>query len=349
MGNVADNTDAGDISDWGESEAFDEQGYWLEVHTRETMRLIETTRGTIGTGATVPRTYVQAQVQPLFLSALYRIAPTAVAEIYTRESFALLHDAMRAVVDRRMDGDTPTGQEETVKELHEYFHAWQARHNLNAAWIHFAAIDSVVAALATGYPDNPPPDLVEWFPGGLPIYPTTALDVATVHDGLETAPQPVSKNPFTLRVIPTHKQMHQRVCLEMLKHPPIEEDYYAWEDDGDFGTFDPRAETIDAATKRLMPVLEKRLRRALEGVAEDDRTLNGAQLPVTFRKATGFEWLVRYQVLGESRNRIAKADNIDRGQVSRQIQRTAELVGLTLRESPGGPPLKRRSNTHRVR
>lgn len=119
--------------------------------------------------------------------------------------------------------------------------------------------------------------------------------------------------------------------------------------DGDISTFNPRTETVDDAVKRLLPVLESQLRQRLNAVAKDDRTLNDALKVVRFRTTTAYEWLVRYQVRRESRAAIARADDVDRGHVTRTVNQTAAQVGLTLRESPGGRPQRSRSHTKRVR
>lgn len=108
-------------------------------------------------------------------------------------------------------------------------------------------------------------------------------------------------------------------------------------------TFNPRTETVDDAVKRLMP----HLRDHLTAIADDDRTLNDARAPKTYRTTTAYEWLVRYQVLGESRNAIACADDIHRAHVSAQVNETAALIGLTLRKERGGRP--RRIHAHNVR
>lgn len=105
-------------------------------------------------------------------------------------------------------------------------------------------------------------------------------------------------------------------------------------------TFDHRIETVDDAVKRLMPDLESRLREHLTAIADHDRTLNGAQDPKTYRKTTAFDWIVRYQTRCESQSEIARADGIDRGHVSAQVNRTAALIGLTLRKERGGRPRK---------
>ncbi len=313
MGRVADD----------ESRAIE----WLE-----SLKRIEDVSLRIGSGATAPERFVQEQARALFAKALYRLVPQTTDRLLTDEALALPGHPLRTDLS-----DAESTQ--IVGRLTAHAVAWQQRHHLEDAWIVPGLLYSVVFASATQAIGHP------W--SGPLLLANLAVDA---HYGLKTAPQTVSTNAFmAVRPIPEHELEMRPVYLDMLKRPDIEHAHGVVEDDGDFGAFDPRTESVDAAAKRLMPELETRLRRALESIAEDDRTLNGAQLPVTFRKSTGFEWLVRYQVLGESRNHIATADGVDRAQVSRQVQRTADLAGLTLRESPGGSPLKKRSNTQRVR
>lgn len=103
-------------------------------------------------------------------------------------------------------------------------------------------------------------------------------------------------------------------------------------------SFNPRTETVDAAMKRLMPDLECRLREHLTAIAADDRARNDARMPKVYRTTTAFEWVVRYQVRGESRNEIACADRCDRGHVSKSVNETADAIGLALRQQTGGRP-----------
>lgn len=114
-------------------------------------------------------------------------------------------------------------------------------------------------------------------------------------------------------------------------------------------TFDPRIETVDDAVKRLMPDLESRLREHLTAIADHDRTLNGAQDPMTYRKTTAFDWIVRSRVLGESQSEIARADRIHRTHVSKSVNEAAAMIGLTLRKERGGRPRKPRTPPRTIR
>jgi hypothetical protein len=120
------------------------------------------------------------------------------------------------------------------------------------------------------------------------------------------------------------------------------------EDPGDIGTFNPRGETIEDAVKRLRPALESRLRAALAGIVHQDRVAFDGVAPVSSRTPTAFEWLVRYQVLGESKAAIARDVDRDRPHVTREVNRLARLIDLTLRAERGGRPRKRAAHTIRV-
>lgn len=113
----------------------------------------------------------------------------------------------------------------------------------------------------------------------------------------------------------------------------------------DLGTFDPRNETLSAACLRLLPELEARLKESLQAVVDNDRALEAAQAPVMYKSAKAFEWLVRVQVLGDSRGEIArsladarKAQDPDwtyrpdsyKSYVGKEIKRAADQCGLTL-------------------
>lgn len=303
----------------------------------------------LGTGETVPGTFIQAQARGVFAMELYRLAPQSTEHLLSEEARAIYTSFVEAWRDQY--DTTARGKPlrykpypvvvDTLDKLEAHIHDWQHRYQLSDEWIAKAAMRTFKNAREM------PSFNGKKYSGPLFVFDKSV----TAHDGKNTAwdGHPVFPEIFRRGFTPVHHLREIPVSLDMLKRPDIKYAHGVSEDDGNFGTFDPRTETVAAAAKRLMPVLENRLRRALEGIAKDDRILNGAQLPVTFRKTTGFEWLVRYQVLGESRNHIAAADGVDRAQVSRQVQRTADLVGLTLRESPGGSPLKKRSNTQRVR
>lgn len=356
--------------DGGSVPAYDDDAFWINETVRRTMHLTQTTRASIGQGATVPASYVQAQARALFLGALYRWASEVIDELYTKDLYRMFADWQRAFGEWYFESGAHSvhGKElpdtmrshpayAVMNEIRDrelaYIQDWQARHHLEGDWILWAAFDSLVMRNACGYPEDPAPELVEWFPNGLPIYLSDLDASRTVFDGLEVPPQPPPGNPFKLRMVPAHKLRERPVFLDDLKHPAIDTDDHHYEDEGDFATFTPRGETVDDAVTRIMPELERRLRAALERMEDDDRQLNDAMKPVTFRKVTAFEWLVRYQVLEESQRQISYSlaevkwghepdwerkhnpyDNT--GYVGKEIKRVARLIGLTLREPQRG-------------
>lgn len=54
------------------------------------------------------------------------------------------------------------------------------------------------------------------------------------------------------------------------------------------------------------------------------------------RNLERFEWLVKYQVCGESFNQIAQSAYTGRKAVTARVKETAEICGITLRP-PGKP------------
>lgn len=332
----------------------------------------------IGGGATMPARYAQTQARRMFLGALYRIAPHVSAELLQCEPLDVRNasgePAALWTAYTGADWNNPESAmaREAAKRvvvtfkpaaIREHIRAWQERHHLEDSWIAVAAHETIMAAnLSFGYPDHP--EVVTWLlPAGLPLMLSADDIKATVHDGKVwdpfmsfdrgRAPKGSVERPLETRpdglftYIPEHRQIDVPVYLDHLKHPDMVLDDGVLEDDGWLGEFDPRTQDVDDAVRRLMPALETRLRRALESIAADDRTLNGARHPITFRSAAAFEWLVRFQVLGERRAAIATAAGKGRPHVTREINRVAKLIGLTLRPEPGGRPRRKHAITRK--
>jgi hypothetical protein len=224
--------------------------------------------------------------------------------------------------------------------------AWQSRHNLSARWIYTAAQETIQAAKITfDYPD-PSPKLTDNLPNGLPLMLDFVDRAANPHIDKQDYAMEHGIRPGAMKWGPIHKQVHIEVYLDDLKHPPIlmhdeaGEPYGELEDDGVIGSFDPRTEDVKHATERLLEALRPRIRARLEAVEIEDRELNGALSPVRFRSPDAFEWLVRYQILGESRGAISRATGADKSQVSRAIKDAATFIGLTLRKEKPGRPKK---------
>ena len=323
--------------------------------------------GKIGTGTTVPVEYVQSQSRAWFFGALYRLAPHVSQDLLRSETFELLgrHDAIvdqwQAAVkiawpdfgDQIKHATTHPLYESTVvaaEPLNRAIVAWQQSYHLTGEWLFAAAQETIRAARdAFGYPE-PLRELTDHLPNGLPLMLDNVDRVAHPHIDKELyafAHKPLN-SPGWLHWTPTHKEIQLPVYLDSLKHPPQVFDDGEWEDDGWFGTFDPRTESIEAATKRLLETLRPRVRRALEAIAAEDRELNGALASVQFRTPVVFEWLVRFQVLGHSRGDIARelaaarrqrdpkwagGEDHYKSNVGKRIREAAELVGLTLRDA----------------
>lgn len=322
---------------------------------------------TLGEGATAPPAYMRRQARALFLGALYRLAPHLSDDLLRPELDRLTDRAFQARLRWIEQTNVLSGNMldfeawqlakgdsfyvDVVREneaLETYFRQWQARHNLNDEWLYGVAY--ATARLADALPGSRgvTSDQARLGLDSLPlILGDNDLLYGPHTDKLTSDMSDSEPAPGAFRFTPECEQIDIPVFLDHLKHPDMVLDDGALEDEGDFGAFDPRTETVVAAAHRLMPELEKRLRRALERIAGDDRILNGAQPTVTLRKMTAFEWLVRYQVLGESMRSIARADYKDVSNISREIHRAASLIGLTLRSSTGGRP--RRTHAHTIK
>jgi hypothetical protein len=125
------------------------------------------------------------------------------------------------------------------------------------------------------------------------------------------------------------------IYLDDLKHPDAsvfddDHNYLGdYEDDGHFASFDPREMKVDKAVEAILPVLERRLRSALQRIVDEDLAMYGGAEPVEIHDLDRFDWLVRYQVLRESIPKIAESEDLSRTYVEGTIKSTAKLIGLT--------------------
>lgn len=305
-------------------------------------------RSKIGPGATVPFGYVQQHARALFVAAINRMAPHVVRDLLRVENFDLLEDGMTASVRGTSDqrGQLESEAAAQFREHRAYIERWQEKHHLTGDWLRLAAAETTVSAYAAGYTTVIKPEFLAQFPDGMPLLLSESAPSTSLHDGKEHG-QPKWRFPRSIsrrdvfRENPEYKLVKTPVYLDNLKYSPDETDDWLPGDDGMFGTFDPRTETAEDATTRLLPELKGRLRAALQSIADEDRLLNRALRPVEFRKATRFERLVRYQVLGDSIAKIAREDDVDRKGIRDDLEATAELIGLTLRpRDRGGRPRK---------
>lgn len=317
----------------------------------------------VGIGETASPKYVQMRARVLFLQTLYRLVPDSTAILLTDEAYryfdewtvamsewsshVLMLHTSGTLTEENGPYNDPSVQA-AGEALADHISEWRRQFFLDvrltgsppADWIHDSAFFTLVAARryveSTGEPYDGP------------LVPREAFG-SSVHEGKRTRrelPAKASGSTFIdeRRFAPPHKVIDVPVSLKDLRYPPYEDqEGNRVEDDGKLGIFDPRTETIDETVKRLLPELETRLRARLTDIAKEDLTRNGALKPIRYRKATAFEWLVRFQSLGESQSDIAKADGVDRPGVTRAVNKTANQIGLTLRKEKGGRPKKKRA------
>lgn len=108
---------------------------------------------------------------------------------------------------------------------------------------------------------------------------------------------------------------------------PISLPVQSWE-------WEPFQESRAKATARIMADLERQLNAQMDA-AQPEPSRRMAR-----KDAQHFRWLVAYQILGQSRNQIAREAGRDRTQVGRAIAEAANLAGITLRAAMPGRPRK---------
>ena len=219
---------------------------------------------------------------------------------------------------------------------------WQGKYTLPDLWIREYASATMNTAMAV------------WNAWGKPHFLPLDLSVAWdtgMHDGKAPNRDAYPTDPFQRYTsTPEIALVDVPVYLDMLKYAGGD----AWvvldketgdplgevADDGLLGTFDPRTETVKEAEARLLDAIRPRLREALERIVASDRVKLGAIDPITYRSPTAFEWLVRYQVLGEDMGDIAASAGVSIQAVSTALHKAKDAIGLTLRErsKPGPKP-----------
>lgn len=97
-------------------------------------------------------------------------------------------------------------------------------------------------------------------------------------------------------------------------------------------TWNPRVEPRAEARERLIAMLDV----ALDRIAKD--------VPSWTILDTHLDWLVRFQVLGQSQNEIARdfIDNDNRSHITRSVNKTAAFLGLQLRDGKADAGYRRR-------
>jgi len=306
----------------------------------------------IGEGATVSWNYAQSRGRLAFFNALYRCVPETTHDLASAEARKIeqqRHDAFDAALDRLDALGTlhTTPDDEILKDpgcvaadaaRDAFIRSWQATYNLNDEWIWDYAAATMTDAWQVwtvgGVIYDAP---LSWFSEGEP----------GIHDGLRE-PEPIDLSSLRLVWHPEHTLKRVPIYLHDLEiptHVVLDDagmEIGEYEDDGWIGWFDRRTESVEAAAKKIIDeFIRPRLIGALNGKVRDDLEFNEAILPPKPMKTpSAYEWTVRYQVLGESRNKIAASVERDRTHVGREIDRVADLVGLTLRPERGGRPAK---------
>jgi hypothetical protein len=291
-----------------------------------------------GTGETVSRSVQFATFRPWFIVALETEAPHVAERLRSDDALAVWTGFESANLTPWLDADTiPAAVHEAQARLTAFIENWQRRYWLRDLWLYWAALATIKvhAAGSTGrglvlpLPENAPKP----YEGRKPI---------------PEKPQSNGTGPLasiTLTAMPRHPAGPEDVHLDDLYIPGhfySATDAYGtiydagWSDERNedpvhIGQFDTRMETIDTAVGRILPVLESRLRMALERIRDADIAEAGGLPVITKRTAEHMRWLVRRQVWNHSFTEIAKANKRSVSNVSGPVRETARLIDLTLR------------------
>lgn len=295
----------------------------------------------VGRGETVNARFWSRQVRAVFFGALYRLVPDVTTDLLTEGFDVLTIEALRLrreLPDPSEDGSWREG--DTLQRLDKinddilwFVLRWQERHNLRDSWITEAAFATARlqwAGDAYGFSTPNPMPLI--------------LGDGDLWNGLHTDKDGYwfaqrRESPLRLVWVGEHKHVRVPVYLHDVGNPwcPVVDDagdVVDWADDDiqEIGTFDPRTEDVQTVADRIfVDVIRPRLVRRLNIIKTEDTERNGAIEPAPFRTVQAFEWLVRYQVLGESKNAIAKGVRKDRSYVTTEVNRVSAMIGLTLR------------------
>lgn len=315
----------------------------------------------MGIGTTVPLSYVRSKARVLFVEALHRLVPRTSSELLTEDGCALMrrctlareqlhsdNEARNKALERattweeaaallEQEFQSPVMQElECAEQLRDaYIQRWQRRFQLTDVWLAEAALVTLTIA-------QKEKEAGRCYDGPL-LLPYETL-TASVHDGKLTPSSPMEDNGGKNE---TQRPLRFPVHLDALGLLDI-----MAESDGLIGTFDPRTETIDEAVTWLMPALELRLRALLKVLSLEDKIKNGASNAKTYRtyrSTKSFERLVRFQVMKKDLPEIARIEGQGEdatANLSRDINETARLIGLTTRKkNKGGRPKKKHART----
>lgn len=309
----------------------------------------------IGEGSTVTASYEQRHARQLFAAALHRLVPDLTDSLLTAEGLTLSKQADIAsaelstyaekVVDQDAADHSVSNSIEVMtafvrarEALDAHIHRWQDRYRLTDEWVNISA-RTTLAMVAQLRSEGTDVD------GSVPLLVGDPQSEA--HRG-RTEPLSTIGVRNEMWVGPRHEFVRAPLFIDDLKWPDIERNGDMIADNGFFSTFDPRTETVDKAVEHMLPVLEIRLRRALERIIWEDHIMNETKPSTTFRSAAAFEWLVRYQVRGESKRDIARVIGKSASHVPREVNRAATLVGLELRDPRLGRPRRKTANVRKM-
>ncbi len=150
-------------------------------------------------------------------------------------------------------------------------------------------------------------------------------------------------------LVARHASVHQRETpVSLPTYKPLDLELNDPVTGRTFACWDPLTERWDDAERRILEEFAECLRTAMIS-----RQLECSELPILDdtpkkRSSRHFDWLVRFQMLGESRSQIAVRYGVARPQLGQAIAQTAELVGLELRPQPGGRPKNKKARTIKI-
>lgn len=317
---------------------------WLSLHQTEP----SDDRLQIGQGATVSPDFVRARARMRFFWTLRQMVPISTSDLVTESALSAVSSWAKAmerwsieVLALRDEGVlTESASDEAEKQAHpsmralfDHIAVWQRSIHLLDPWVTRSAFFTLTAARScyalTG----------EYYDGPLSIRNVAV----SVHDGMIDRDGSSRRSPLRYR---SQRMLKRRMVSldDLMRCTNGERDRGGAMDEkideGEIGWFDTRTDTVARAVERLLPNLESMLVKLLEQFEAEDRAHNDAISPVMYKSPSAFEWLVRYQVLGVSRNAIAHAEGKDRAHVTREVNKLAALIGLTLRRERGGRPTK---------
>jgi hypothetical protein len=275
----------------------------------------------LGVGETTSRRFAAERSRRLFLDAMHRLVPEVTRDLTTDRGCeatrrcAKAMDELRATKQAREQALSPmSGFDEYVETLDPYLTSpahdafgrasddmgkhierWQQRFHLSGRssdrWLKGAA--EATLWIAHYYREDGTtyegPLLLGYQDVNVPL-----------HEEEEVAPDP---SQSSLPGLKRHEIFPAGLWIDDLRIHDFANGH-----DGPFGNYDPRKEKVEDAAKRLLPDLDIRLRTLLKTVAYMDLKDNDALKATTLRTTKKFEWLVRYQVMNQSKVEIATAD-----------------------------------------